>query len=788
MNKNILSIYFKYLQKHVSFIFLFMLLSCSTFANNILVENVITTGLNETDHYIMVQFNISWDNSWKTSSDYTSSSPTTSVGIIITVPSTVGLRVGMLVTKTGGSGTIPANTTVISITDATHFVVSAAPSPVLSNNATITGVGVHNYDAAWVFVKYKSKFDYVSDPGATSGLAYASANTATSSSVTSGTFSGASSTGTIITVTNTTGLVVGMQVIVTAGTGVFPAGTTVTAISENTFTVSAQPTTALSGATITSYTHTITFTAGSTTNLSVGMHVVVTAGTGAFKTGTYVSAISGNTFTVSAAPTTVLSGATVTGYAKITVTSTLGLCVGMPVSVTGGGEFATGTVVTAITGATTFSVSAEPSTPLTGLAVVTGTPVWSHATINLTGNNAPSGTITPAPDGTGAFIYRSADGTGTNTWTGAQLRWNYLADGVADGATVAIKVFAIEMVYVPQGSFSVGSGGTESGSFTNGSWTGYPGTTPTIPLSITSENELTIANTAGKLWYTDPWGWSGDRLGPIPVAFPKGYNAFYCMKYEIMQQQYVDFLNILTQTQATARKYDKPSLNYRYEITGGAVGSYATANPFVACNWLSWSDLAAYLDWSGLRPMTELEFEKSCRGTLAPVANEYAWGTTGIANSAYTLSNSGANNENIATNYSTNLGNVATWNTTGTGINGPIRVGIFAGNGSNTGRITSGATYYGIMEMSGNLWERSVTVGKPAGRGFTGTHGNGVLTSTGDADASTWPGIDAVGNGIRGGEWSHTGSYVEVSDRRHAASGPNLRELDYGGRGVRTAP
>ncbi len=89
-----------------------------------------------------------------------------------------------------------------------------------------------------------------------------------------------------------------MQVIVTAGTGVFPAGTTVTAISGNTFTVSAQPTTALSGATVTSYTYTITV--GSTTNLSVGMHIVVTAGTGA-STGkgsiTYTSDFSaGSTF------------------------------------------------------------------------------------------------------------------------------------------------------------------------------------------------------------------------------------------------------------------------------------------------------------------------------------------------------------------------------------------------------------------------------------------------------------------------------------------------------------
>ena len=37
-------------------------------------------------------------------------------------------------------------------------------------------------------------------------------------------------------------------------------------------------------------------------------------------------------------------------------------------------------------------------------------------------------------------------------------------------------------------------------------------------------------------------------------------------------------------------------------------------------------------------------------------------------------------------------------------IDGPLRVGIFAANSLNTGRITAGASYYGIMELSGNLW------------------------------------------------------------------------------------
>ena len=200
---------------------------------------------------------------------------------------------------------------------------------------------------------------------------------------------------------------------------------------------------------------------------------------------------------------------------------------------------------------------------------------WQHATLHSSGHSGGTGTsatVTPAADGTGAFIYRSGDGSGAFAITGAQLRWDYGVNGVADNAVVDIRVFAIEMVYVPQGAFALGSGGTETGAFYL-----YPTTTNTYLVS--SEAEITVGTGAGNLYYPNASGYSGDQTGPVPAAFPKGYNAFYCMKYEISQQQYVDFLNSLTQTQATARKYDKPTPNFRYEITGNVVGSYAHHQP-----------------------------------------------------------------------------------------------------------------------------------------------------------------------------------------------------------------
>lgn len=418
---------------------------------------------------------------------------------------------------------------------------------------------------------------------------------------------------------------------------------------------------------------------------------------------------------------------------------------------------------------------------------------WNHAWLNNDGHINPAGSTVATgllkPDsafdpminpGLGVFIYRDADGTGTFSINSVQLRWNHGANGVNDNEIIDIRVFAIELVYVPQGNFYAGSGGTETSAFYK-----FPATTD--PYQLTSEDEINVGPATDHLYYNSST-YGGDQLGPVPAAFPKGYNAFYCMKYEISQQGYVDFLNSLTQSHANKRKYN--GTGHRYAITGNTAGSYTTVNPCVACNNLNWADLTAYFDWSGLRPLTELEFEKACRGPIAPVPDEYAWGTTGIAISSYTLINSGSDNENIASNYSNANGNAAFNLTTphNGSINGPVRVGIFAGNGSNTGRVTAGATYYGIMEMSGNLLEHFVTVGNPAGRAFTGMHGNGALNASGNADVTNWPGISSLGAGFRGGYWYYYAWYLRISERSGAAGTDATRYDSDGGRGGRSAP
>jgi hypothetical protein len=154
------------------------------------------------------------------------------------------------------------------------------------------------------------------------------------------------------------------------------------------------------------------------------------------------------------------------------------------------------------------------------------------------------------------------------------------------------------------------------------------------------------------------------------------------------------------------------------------------------------------------------------------------------------LSNSGAEDETISANYNPASGNAAYGLTTpfNGNINGPVRVGIFAGNSLNTGRETAGATYYGIMEMSGNLLEHFVTVGNPKGRSFAGVHGNGMLTANGYADISNWPGNSSLGAGFRGGYWYYFAWYLRVSERSGAAGTDANRYYSDGGRGGRTAP
>jgi len=429
-----------------------------------------------------------------------------------------------------------------------------------------------------------------------------------------------------------------------------------------------------------------------------------------------------------------------------------------------------------------------------------------HGTLSAATNHTiPTGfTGTQPTDNKGIFLYRSATGNGTTTITGVKLRWEYGADGVDLTTNVNLKVFATEMVYVPTSSFWVGDeSDNETYPFGNG---GLPDTYNN-PFKITSEAAITPANANGSFW---AYGGNYMNTTVIPAAYPKGYGAFYCMKHEITQKAYVDFLNTLNRVQqgnmvntggiATAtsvtNRYvmcNSASMTYRNGIRcdatlpaaptpatfycdydGDGVPNAATDGLSIACGYLGWINISSYLDWAGLRPMTEMEFEKAARGPVYPTPGEYAWGT-----STYTTL-TGLTDAGKATETASNAG--ANCNFL---YSGPVRVG-FATTSTST-RAQSGAGYWGITELSGNLFDFCVS-SYAEGRSFTGINGDGTLDANGYCNVANWPTTSGNGSAWRGSDCQRNFPNACISDRNWGYITGNNMGWQMGGRGVRTAP
>lgn len=403
--------------------------------------------------------------------------------------------------------------------------------------------------------------------------------------------------------------------------------------------------------------------------------------------------------------------------------------------------------------------------------------------------------------GVGVFLYRNSVGTGSTLISGVTLSWNFSANGVLQGEIVDLTVLGIEMAYVPQSAFYAGDNAASQASFKQGSsdndpW--YIGGESAITVTNSPGSGTSVNSMAAEYYYSTDINADDDSTSAnfvIPVAFPKGFSGFYIMKGEISQDQWLTFFNMLTSavqqtnrdiTSATGKNSDSLSVgnNLSWTGTGLAVlpdlggGADRRANPI---NYLSWSDFTAYLDWAGLRPLSELEFEKAARRPLTPVNGEYAWGTT-TATSVTSITNSGLPDERGNAGSNSNFTNAGIFNA-------PFRVGSFGYNTGTNTRQASGAGYYGAMELSGNLQERVVTVGNASGRLFErNRHGDGNLDNNGNADVPTWPSnTTAIGSGVRGGAWDVNSTVMPISNRRRAGSASPGRSLSYAGRGCRSA-
>lgn len=413
---------------------------------------------------------------------------------------------------------------------------------------------------------------------------------------------------------------------------------------------------------------------------------------------------------------------------------------------------------------------------------------WSHALLSTTMTDHSFGAdITYATPilqtdrfgngtghNTGVMVKRATTGIGDITSQTVRLKIVGSSNAVAlDPSTeYDIKVFGVEMVYVPEGQFYAGDGVSSNTIREYNS-------NPYQPVLFTSEDPVQIHE-----YYSLT----------VPAEFPKGYSAFYIMKYEITHGQYVDFLNTINSSMQTNRAYIYDY--YRHDIQHDGTEYYTNSvdRPLV---YMSFEDLLAYLDWSALRPLSELEYEKACRGPLDFVPDELAFGTGNSSDITECETITGAtpgvevttDNSNChiyITQYTISGGQFDTGG--GSYANqGPVAAGIFA-RGPNFTRIGTGATYYGVMEMSGNVYEQCIQVNTSNSNNspsaYDGIWGDGQLLSSGIYDVVNWP---TSGYYIyRGGSYRNNQDRARVSDRYYRArSSYTSRAQDQGGRGCR---
>lgn len=432
---------------------------------------------------------------------------------------------------------------------------------------------------------------------------------------------------------------------------------------------------------------------------------------------------------------------------------------------------------------------------------------------------------TTAGGGYGAFLRRSNSGSGTVTTTDIQFVWDWGQDGLSASTSAQVRVYAIEMTYIPTGSFYIGDGNGSSESTVAFHENGVDNTA--VQITTASKNITCDSNVNDDI-DTTPVAVDGDGGITGNASWPVGYSDFYLMKYELSQAQYRDFLNTLsrdqqhTRTASNLTSADEDDANtyvmiaegqatplYRQTVKAGSnpgsgssytftcdlddddTGNESNDGEWIAMNYIAWMDLCAYADWAGLRPFTETEFEKAARGSAnIAVYGEYAWGST-TYREVIDITNSGQASEGASddANFNVCISYCA--------FLGPLRTGFAAG--SATDREQAAAGYYGNMELSGNLWEVAVTLGNTSGRAFQGTHGDGVLTTAatyeGNATNSDWPGINAsTDRGVTGasGSGNHGAGFDDsayvVSFRGVASSGSSSRYEAFGGRLARTAP
>jgi len=368
--------------------------------------------------------------------------------------------------------------------------------------------------------------------------------------------------------------------------------------------------------------------------------------------------------------------------------------------------------------------------------------------------------------------------------------WDWGSNGLQPSDKVKVKLFAIEMVRIPRGSFSLGmtSDYSTSNCF-------YKYGSPPSTYQIGGESAITLIKQSPNLCYSNLSG-----SVTLPNDYPKGYNAFYIMKYEVTQKLYSEFLNTIGSSSNS--RFMNQFGNNRNFITqsngtygcdannNGVLNDYADGQD-IACNFLSINDALYFADWAGLRPMSEFEFEKAARGGESDSTGNYVWGNQFIKSLEEITEESTASEAK-----NTYLANCNIKNMPNPG--GPVRVGLFSYFSAedamykvikeDTRRILAGASYYGVMELAGNVAEICVGTNSDSVSFKGSEHGDGDVSSL-----PSWP-TAARAYGLRGGGWSsESTTRARTADRQDMSFFENRSKEDYrdsnvGFRAVRTAP
>ncbi len=336
--------------------------------------------------------------------------------------------------------------------------------------------------------------------------------------------------------------------------------------------------------------------------------------------------------------------------------------------------------------------------------------------------------------------------------------------------------------------------------------------------SVLIDNPVTLKDSLRNLGAADGSVWWNSS---VPASFPNGYAGFYAMKYEISQDQYARFLNKLTYAQQNGLLDNRldllqegdyifgnghaPSCRNGIRIVTKMAGlpvtfacDYNTDDPSgqerdgqnVACNYMNIRDMLAYADWACLRPLSEMEYEKMSRPFFpySPSRGEYAWGTRKLTAASHSDIAAMGTSMEAATQGNANYGGA---------LGFPLRVGAFAKH-TQSGIEESGAGFWGCMDLCGNLAEmcynvnhQGITLLLP--ESYSGnvdvitshatSHGDGLLGTNGayNGNGSTtkrWS-ENPVCIALKGGSFASEGSLLRVSDRTwHTGYFANITDRD----------